>query len=161
MGTTAGDGGGSFVSCDQACADVGTGVTLANLINGLYNQSLAGRPVGSQSLSAPCPLGGTAMITGTTGYDATHDITTVNLIYAMAACHFSGNGAQLTADGTVTEVGSFDSTMLQSLNDASDSLTIVGTIDGADVNDSACMVHVNVDSNSTPEVSGTVCGRTF
>jgi hypothetical protein len=156
------DGGGStFTMCDQACVDIGSGVTLANLVNDLYNQSLAGHPVGSQSLTAPCPLGGTAAITGTTGFDDTHGITTVNLTYMMSACHVSASEVQLTVTGTVTEVGSFDSTMLQSLNDASDDLTIVGTVDSVAVNDTACAVHVNVDSNSTPEVTGTLCGRGF
>jgi hypothetical protein len=147
--------------CDQACGDVATGVTLANLINNLYNQNLAGHTVGSQNLSAMCPLGGTAMITGTTGFDSTHNITTVNLTYVMNSCRMSAQNADLTYTGTVTEVGSFDSMMLQSLNEASTSLTVTGTVDNAAVNDSSCMTHVNVDNNASPEVSGTVCGRTF
>jgi hypothetical protein len=155
------DGGGSFTMCDQACADIGSGVNLANLVNDLYNQNLAGRPVGSQSLTAQCPLGGTAAITGTTGFDSTHNITTVNLTYMMASCDVSASGVQLTFTGTVTEVGSFDSMTLQSLNEASDALTTTGTVDGVAVNDTACAVHVNVDNNSTPEVTGTFCGRTF
>jgi hypothetical protein len=154
-------GGGSFTMCDQACADIASGVTLANLVNDLYNQNLAGRPVGSQNLSAQCPLGGTAAITGTTGFDSTHNITSVNLTYMMTSCHASASGVQLTYTGTVTEVGSFDSMTLQSLNDASDALTTTGTVDGFAVNDTACAVHVNVDNNSTPEVTGTLCGRAF
>ncbi len=163
-GATGTDGGGttSGAMClDQACADIGTGVALANLVNDLYNTNLAGHPVGTQSLTAPCPLGGTADITGTTGLDQAHGITTVNLTYAMMGCQVSASGAELTVTGTMTEVGSFDPPTLQTINDASSDLTITGTVDGMNVSDTACDVHVNVDSNANPEVTGTVCGRTF
>jgi hypothetical protein len=161
-GATGTDGGVMTATmCDQACVDIGTGVTLANLVNDLYNTNLAGHVVGNQSLSAPCPLGGTADITGTTGFDGTHNITTVNLAYAMTGCQVSASGVELTVTGTLTEVGSFDSMMLQTINDASSDLTITGTVDGVNLSDTACDVHVNVDSNASPEVTGTVCGRTF
>lgn len=162
-GATGTDGGGvtTMTMCDQACIDIGTGVTLANLVNDLYNTNLAGHTVGAQNLSAPCPLGGTADITGTTGFDQAHGITTVNLAYAMTGCHVSASGVELTVTGTLTEVGSFDSMTLQTINDASSDLTITGAVDGMNVTDTACDVHVNVDSNANPEVTGTVCGRTF
>lgn len=144
------------VACDQACVDQNVSYTLINVIVDLYNQNLAGRPVGVQDLSGLCALGGTAHITGTTGVDSGNGITTVNLSYALSGCHAQAGG-DLVFEGTVSEVGSFDGQDYVSENLSSGSLAMSGTVQGTAI-DETCEVHVNRNANA---VSGNICGRTF
>ncbi len=84
----------------------------------MYNQNLAGKPTGEQNISTSGPLGGSVTITGTTGLDQTHDITTIDLSYDMAAVRCIQTDEQggdewvtnLTLTGTVTDKGSFSDT---------------------------------------------------
>jgi hypothetical protein len=160
-----GDDGGAVVMChDQACEDTGAAYTLANLVNALFTQNLgeADAATGNQSLTAMCPVGGSAMITGTTAFDTASGLTTVNLTYAMMACQVSAPHADLTYTGTVTETGTFVDNGMQSLAEASSSLTVAGTVGGVAVSDGACMVHMTiVGNNLSPTVTGMVCGRAF
>jgi hypothetical protein len=158
-GTSSPPDGGS--SCDPACVDANTSVAVINLINGLYNQSIAGRSTGSQNVTGPCPLGGTAVITGTTNVDTTHDITSLDLHYALTSCQVNASGAQLTLQGTLDEVGTFGPSTMQAMNYAGTGVTMTGRVSGAAVNDAACSVHIEYNTSSTPQVTGSICGRTF
>lgn len=155
------DGGGGGGGCDQTCQDTAAGFAIDDLISNLYNEAVAGKPSGTQNATQACPLGGTAVITGSDSVDTSHNLTTVNLTFALTACKAIENGDTLTFDGTITNTGSFDSSTTRSENFASTSLTYKGTIGSTNVAVTACDVHVNDDSNQNPQVTGSICGRAF
>jgi hypothetical protein len=159
--TSTGDGG-TTTSCDQQCLDSNVGLAIVGLVSNLYNQVIAGKPTGVQTATANCPLGGTAVITGSDSVDTSHDLTDVNLQYAMTGCEVLENGDTLTFSGTISEQGSFDSASLETVNFASTGLEYSGTVGSVNVSGpSSCAVHVNEDSNASVKVTGTMCGRTF
>ena len=130
-------------------------------IGDIYNQNLAGKPVGYQNISTFCPLGGNVTITGTTGYSSTTGITTVTLNYSMTNCvvsHMAGAiSATLTLDGTLDENGSF-SDDFTSLTYLANNLSMSGTLqregypDG--LIDEICDVNINRTSSG---VSAEIC----
>ena len=132
----------------------------------IYNDNLAGRTVGSHTIDASCPLGGTVHITGTTGTTANTGITTVNLTYDMTGCRITrtagGTSVSLTLTGSLAHTGSFNSaTNFKSENYQSQSMTMTGTahrtgyID-ATVNNANCS-YSGASTSST--VSGSICGN--
>jgi len=156
-GTNDGDGG----PCDQACMDTHTGVALVQLVDQIYNGSINGKPVGNQSLTAPCPNGGNAVVTGSTAYDMTNMITSVNLTYVMSGCETTDNGDTLTFAGTVTEVGTFDSASEETLQFSSNALQFSGTVSGTAVDVPGCPVQASDTWTSNPQIAGSICGRSF
>jgi hypothetical protein len=154
--------GRTQTSCDQQCLDANVGLAIVGLVSDLYNQAIAGKPVGNQSATANCPLGGTVTITGTDSVDTTHDLTDVDLTYVMTGCEAIENGDTLTFSGSIEEQGSFDSGSTQTVNFTSSGLQYAGTVGSANVSGPAtCAAHVNEDSNASTKVTGTMCGRTF
>ncbi|HEY8042433.1 MAG TPA: hypothetical protein VIF15_21675 [Polyangiaceae bacterium] len=156
-----GGDGGSVGTCDQTCLDSAAGFAVIDLVDALYNQSIAGKPSGVQNVNTPCPLGGTAVITGSDSVDTTHNLTSVNLQYAMTSCQVSANGTQLTVNGTIAEVGSFDTSNNTSLNYSSTGATLLGSYAGTAINDPACVLHLEYNTSLKPQVTGVVCGRSF
>ena len=138
----------------------------------IYNDNLAGHIVGSQNLSASCPLGGNVNITGTTGYTDNTGITTVSLTYDMTGCKItktssSGTTVSLTVTGSLVYTGSFNSsTNFKSENFQSQSLTMTGiaqrsNYNDATVNNANCTYSgsTSASSGSSGSVSGSVCGN--
>jgi hypothetical protein len=146
--------------CDQACMDTHTGVALVQLVDQLYNVNLASKAPGNQMATVSCPQAGTAVISGTTSVDASQT-TTLNLTYVMSGCAVVDNGDNLTFAGTVIEVGSFDSASEESLEFTSSALQFDGVVSGAAVDVPGCPVHAADDWTSNPQISGTICGRSF
>jgi hypothetical protein len=99
---SAGTGGPAYVPprCHQTCQDYLTGYALTNSVWLIYNQNIPGLPGGSVDVSATCPLGGTAHITGTAS-GSTDGTTTVHLVFELTACRNSDEDYTLTFDGVV------------------------------------------------------------
>lgn len=107
------------------------GYSLVKCYTDIYNQNLAGHPVGSQNITASGPMGGTVILTGTTGYSNNNGITTTDLVFAMTSvkytCSSNGYLTEITLTGSATYTGSFSSGYV-SLNHQSDNLYIIGTV---------------------------------
>lgn len=93
----------------------------------IYNQNLAGTPTGAINMTVNGPLGGTVTITGTSSYDNTHGITTVNLFLSMSDIITISSYANLTLTGGTTYAGSFSDTYT-SVNHQSDNIYINGSV---------------------------------
>ncbi len=100
---------------------------LASCYSDIYNQELAGKPVGTKNITTTGPMGGTVVITGTTGQDATHDITTTDLVYTMTDVKYNTTYAFLTITGAATHKGSFSSTYT-SVNHLASNLRVNGYV---------------------------------
>ena len=61
-----GGSGNPRPTCGQTCQDYLVGLAVNDTVWFLWNQNIAGRPVGNIDVSASCPLGGSAHITGMT-----------------------------------------------------------------------------------------------
>jgi len=120
-----------------------TGISgaIVNCYHDIYNQNLAGKPTGNQSITANGPMGGTVNITGTTSIDNTHVITTTNLVFNMTNVKYTysyggtnGNDwiAEITLTGSTTYSGSFSSTYT-SINHQATNLHVVGTVTNAGI----------------------------
>jgi hypothetical protein len=155
----------------QAQVDGATVWALLNSIVDFYNQNLAGRPVGSQNVTADCPGGGTVTITGSSGYSSSNAITTSNLTYAMSGCQTSqisadGNTvAAIATTGTVTETGSWNIPDYKSGKyQSTGSLIMTGTVNvtgfaPATINQSCNVGLTHNISGSTNTLTGTICDR--
>ena len=154
----------------QTTVDDDTAIALADGADDIYNQNLAGKTTGNQSVTANCPVGGSVHITGTVGFDSTHNITTVNLTYVMTGCKVSvvspmgGVNVALSMDGTMTETGSWDGSTYQSVNYQAMGLTMSGTDQRSGYAQATiaqtCDVGLTANqSGSTVTTSGTICSR--
>ena len=107
------------------------GYSLVMCYKDIYNQNLAGHPVGVQNLTANGPMGGTVIITGSTGYSSNNGITTTDLIFAMTSIKYvtnvSGFETEIILTGPTTYTGSF-SDSYTSLNHQSNNLNISGSV---------------------------------
>lgn len=106
------------------------GNALIHCFIDIYNQNLAGKPTGTQYITASGPMGGTVIITGTTSYDNTHGITTTNLVFEMtdvAYTYSTTSTSNVTLTGAITYTGSF-SDSYTSVNHQSDNLHINGSV---------------------------------
>lgn len=127
----------------------------------LYGQHLIGLPVGAQDVTGDCPLGGTVHFVGATSGDGG---TSVDLVLTYADCANSGTGYDVTLTGDVAFSGSFRSTGYKALATTSDSLTVVGPVQGdteaVDV-DETCALAVTDrgEDGEVSVVSGEWCGR--
>ena len=142
--------------CDQTCEDRSVGIAVSFAAVTLYNQNGVGKS-GYFTKDAPCPLGGTALISGTV-YGNNDGTTSVDLQMAMTGCRVNASGANIVIDGTVAEVGSFDAANYSAINFSSAELTYSGTVAGEPLSSQTCAVFVN-RTNST--YTGSVCDRTF
>ena len=126
--TTGGtSGGGTTAVCGQTCQDATVGFALDNTIWLIYNESIAGSASGAVNKVAPCPLGGTAVISGTTTV-ASNGIDSVNLTYDLSACGNSSSTYSLTYTGNVTMYGTFATNENNAITFSSNTLTVAGKI---------------------------------
>ncbi len=147
-------------ACDQVCVDFNTGRAIALLVDGLYNQNVAGKPGGTQRATGRCPVAGAAEISGSTGGEGTSAITTVDLRFSLTDCRVSTSGAELVFNGTIAYVGSFDSEAFASTRYLSESLDVDGTVDARPLRAEHCAVRVDRASATAP-LTGEMCGRPF
>jgi len=147
-----------------ACAHDTTDAPDARVVYGvldteifLYDQLLVGQPSGNQDISGDCPLGGTVHVVGTT---AQAESASVDLVFSLTDCANVGAGYDLALTGDLSMSGSFSSSGYKALATASDALTVTGTADAIDVDDT-CVLAVT-DQGSAGEashVAGEWCGR--
>jgi hypothetical protein len=156
----------SPTTCDATCKD-GEGVrALRDAMKLVYNLTLQGGPTGAQDATTPCPLGGTAHVSGTAGSVPDQGTTMVQLTYDFESCDYSETDSDpthtfaLTLTGTITETGNIASepSSTTSLNFASDAMTLTGTVFAPSVEYQvdACAVALSQDGDN---VSGKLCGR--
>ena len=148
--------------CDQGCQDFLVGFALDDTLWFLWNQKLAGHPVGVQDIMGACPLGGTAHITGMDG--AANGTTTTDIQFALEACENSNEQYHLTFSGTVSMEGSFDSDTFTAETFSAPGLAVSGDLKWRDkpTLDQSCDVIVNQrGSGDSAKLTGTVCGRDF
>ncbi|MFI5200830.1 MAG: hypothetical protein ACHQNE_00400 [Candidatus Kapaibacterium sp.] len=151
----------------QATVDADIVWAIDNGINDIYNQNLAGVPVGNQNITTNGPLGGTVHITGSDSHASNSTITTVDLTFDMTNCKITENGgavASLSLTGSVTEKGSFDGQGYESVNFQSQSLRIVGTdyrsgYNEAAVNRTSSYSATNTANNGHGSTTGIIDGR--
>ena len=141
------------------------GSTLINCYTDIYNQNLAGKPTGTQNITANGPMGGTVIITGSDSYDNTHGITTTDLVFSMTAVKYTysytGSNSktsvtEVTLTGATTYKGSF-SDSYTSVNHQSDNLYIKGSVtyDGVVRNiDMSGKVSINRSTTTSVNIFG-------
>ena len=163
---SAGGSGSTYVppSCGQECQDYLVSWALNDTIWFLWNQKLAGRPVGPQDTSGACPLGGNVHITG---FDAVADngITTADVVFDLDACENSNEVYSLTFTGAVRLEGSFDTaTEFAAVTFSSTDLEISGGLEYLDdpAIDESCAANITQEGmNDGFELTGRLCGRDF
>jgi len=114
---------------EQFYGDVAWGIMTG--LSDIFNQNIAGTPVGTIDTTASGPFGGTVHITGTTSYDQGNGIEIVHLQYDMSGCRVSSTASSsdlnvdLTLNGVISEDGSWSSTYV-SVSYKSDALDVNG-----------------------------------
>lgn len=146
-------------TCDQACQDEHVAYGLVDIFWFVWNQNIAGQPVGGKDFTVAGPQGGTVHVTGTTDV-ATNGINTLHLTFEMINCKGIKEKYNLTFNGGFTADGTFSDTH-RAITYSSQQLGYNGTV-GTDnwvtnVN-GFCEMMINQTFTS---VSGTICGRTF
>jgi hypothetical protein len=153
--------------CDQTCMDQISTAGTRELLKLIYNLALQGQPVGAQDASAPCPLGGTAQVSGTASSNAVQGSTMVQLTYVLDACVYTNvdpttptQNYDLTVTGTFTENGTLavQPSSTTALGIDGTGVTITGMVDNPSVpvDDESCELDLQQNGNA---VSGTLCGR--
>lgn len=134
------------------------GYCLAKSYSDIYNQNLAGKPVGAINMTTPGPMGGTVVITGTTTQDASHDITGTDLLLNLTAVPYSTTTTNITQSGIVSYKGSFSPTY-NNTSHLSDNITLVGKVTSGgvtrEINQSGA-ISINVTKTN---VSATIFGH--
>jgi hypothetical protein len=150
-------------TCDQGCRDYLVAWGLNDTIWFLWNQKLAGHPVGTQDIMGACPLGGSVHITGTDS--AANGTTTTDLRFELDGCENSTTLYDLTFTGSVSMEGSFDGdTDFAAEVFSAPGLDVSGTLHWTDdpTIDQACDVTFKQQgAGDSFALSGRVCGRSF
>jgi hypothetical protein len=163
------------VSCPASCQDDAAVLALRQAVKLVYNLALQGRDAGAQDQTVPCPLGGSAMVSGTATSNADQGTTTVDLTYVFSQCQYSQVDSdatrtfQLTLDGSLHETGTLavdpsSSTALSIATDPqmNEAITISGTVFSpaipydASTDAGPCAVMLMQDGDS---LAGWLCGR--
>jgi hypothetical protein len=148
-------------TCGQPCQDYLVGWALDDTVWFLWNQKVAGHPVGVQDIMGPCPLGGSVHFTGMDGVAGGTTTTAIQVL--LDACENANEQYDLTFTGTVSMDGSFNSdTSFGAEVFSAPGLDVTGTLSWLDDPpiEQGCDVTVSqrgVGKSST--LSGRVCGR--
>jgi hypothetical protein len=131
--------------------------------NDIYNQNLAGHPVGGQNITVSGPMGGTVIITGSTGYSSNNGITTTDLVFSMNLIQYSTNVSgfetQITLTGAATYTGSFSSSYT-SVNHQSNNLHVTGSVTHNDIVRKIDMTGIVSINRLTSSITATIFGNT-
>lgn len=159
-----GSGTSGGLQCDTACQDGQVAYAVDSTAWLLWNQDIAGMPSGNIDRMAPCPLGGTTHITGTTSV-ASNQVNTADINFDLSGCANSGPSFSLTFIGALKMHGTFGGNYANAVTFSSASLSTAGTIkeyDQPQVNET-CPVSVTDTYNAMQTnqiwLNGTVCGR--
>jgi hypothetical protein len=150
--------------CEQTCQDDDVAYAIDNSGWLLYNQDVAGQPAGNLTRTAPCPLSGTAAISGTIN-TASNGVTTTDLTFDLQNCGIAAASYTLTFTGSLRMSGTFTSNVQNDITWSSNSLAIAGqlkVLDDPSVNETCATSMTdtwNYDPNSTTWLNGLVCGR--
>jgi len=144
------------LSQEQQDAFVGYGITKC--FSFIWNQHIAGTPVGAMDITVPGPLGGTVHIYGNTGVSG--DIATYDLALDMTDCRSSNVSYDLTLTGSLSCVGSFSPTH-KAMGYNSEMLSYSGTVDNDDTNTAVEDMGPVSITETLSDLSGTICGRSF
>jgi len=139
------------------------GYSLVSCYHDIYNQNLAGHSVGGQNITANGPMGGTVIITGSTGYSSNNDITTTDLVLSMTSIKYvtnvNGFETEITLTGATTYTGSFSSDYT-SINYQSDNLHITGSVIQNAVERKINMTGIVSINRLTSSITATIFGNT-
>jgi hypothetical protein len=129
----------------------------------LWNQKLAGRPVGVQDISGACPLGGSVHITGMDGVaDGT---TNTDIQFQLDGCENSNRQYDFTFTGSVSMVGTFNgATNTTAELFSAPGLMVAGPLHWLDdpaIDQSCDVSFTQRGGGDTFALSGRVCGRDF
>jgi len=135
--------------------------SIALCYNDIYNQNVAGHPVGAFNSTVNGPMGGTVVITGSTSGNG--QITTLDLVYAMSEVSYfktsNGYSTSITITGNSTHTGSiFPGSTSQ--NHQATGMNIKGTVTYNDIVrniDSSGIISIN---RSDANVSANIFGHT-
>jgi hypothetical protein len=154
------DSTSSKISDDNFYKQVGYAMVMCYV--DIYNQNLAGKPVGGQNMTKDGPMGGTVNITGTTGYASNNGITTTDLEFSMNSVKYttnvSGFETEITLTGTTTYTGSFSNTYT-SVNHQSGNLYILGSVTHNTVVRKIDMTGAVSINRSTSKISANIFGN--
>ncbi len=152
--------------CDEACRDGIAVRALREELKLVYNLTLQGKPVGPQDATTPCPLGGSARVTGTATSNAMQGATDVDLVLELDHCAYRRTDDKpestydVTITGAVTERGilAVQPSATTALVFESDAITIEGTVGDppAPYLADACPLKLGQSGGS---VAGKLCGR--
>lgn len=163
--TGSGGSGSSYMpaTCDQGCRDYLVAWALQDTIWFLWNQKLAGHPVGAQDIVGSCPLGGTVHITGSD--DVADGTTTTDLVFQLDDCQNSQKLYSLTFTGSVSLEGSFNrETSFTAEVFSVAPLTVSGSLEWLDnpsIDESCDVMFSEQRGGADTSLSGRACGRDF
>ena len=145
--------------CDQACQDEHIAYGLVDVFWFIWNQNIAGQPVGAKDFTVAGPQDGTVHVTGTTEV-ANNGINTMHLLMQFTNCKGIKETYNLAFTGSVTADGTFSDTY-RAITFASQQLGYIGKVGKDDwitnVN-GFCEAAINQTFSTT---AGSICGRTF
>ena len=154
--------------CNQVCQDYLSGLGLNTTVWLLFNQNVAGTPVGAVDLMGTCPLGGTAQITGTSAV-ATDGTSTAHLLFDLHQCHNSGTRFSLTFTGTVSMDGTFNNgssgqSKFTAITLSGTSVVVGGSVkflDDPAISLTCDLAVTQQGSDQTATLDGQICDREF
>jgi len=147
-------------ACDQGCKDEYTAYGLVNVFWFIWNQNIAGQPVGAKDFTVAGPQGGTVHVTGTTDHSISTGVNTLHLVFQFSNCEGMNDKYNLIFNGTMTADGTF-SLIHEAITYSSAMLSYSGTVgkdDWVTEVDDNCSININ---DTMTSVSGTICGRDF
>lgn len=142
----------------QETKDAYVGYGFVNCFWFIWNQNIAGTPVGAKDLTVAGPQGGTVHIYGTNGLSG--DINTCDLTLDMTDCRSSRVDYDLTFTGSISCVGSFSPSYC-AMGYNSEMLSYTGTVDNENTNTAVEDVGPIAITETQSSLCGTICGRSF
>ena len=145
----------------QEKQDEYTAYGLVDMFWFIWNQNIAGQPVGVKDFTVDGPLGGSIHVTGYTEYSSSTEINTLHLVCEMTAFYGMKDEYDLQFTGTVNVDGTF-SDAYKAITHSSSSLSYSGNVGTGDFDTEVSSNGSDFDIAETRTViSGTIDGRTF
>lgn len=151
--------------CDDECKDKIAIKAVRETVKLAFNLTFQGKPVGTYDLATPCPLGGSARVTGSATSNAIQGATEVDITYVLLDCKYlnkdddAEDNYELTLTGTLTQKGTLavqpSSTSAVLMN--SDAMKIDGTLyDPPSPYTQTCPLQLGQTGN---KLAGKMCDR--
>lgn len=153
--------GGVDTVLTQEKQDEYTAYGLVDMFWFIWNQNIAGQPVGTKDFTVDGPLGGTIHVTGYTEYSSSTEINTLHLVCEMTAFYGMRDEYDLQFTGTVNVDGTFSDTY-KAVTHTSSSLSYSGSVGTGDFTTEVSSNGSDFNIAETRTViSGTIDGRNF